>query len=422
MMALDLVEALPDPAVALEQYPNVTKLLFAAALGLLVGIEREWAQKLVGVRTFTLLCTAGAVMAVLDNRLLVAVGALFVVVQATVLAVNGLRGDDGFHLTTSTAMLVVYGIGVLVGEAHYFEAVILGVLVAFLLVQRRELHAFAGNRSKEELRSGVQLGALAFVVYPLLPAGPIDPWGAVRPRVVWLLVVAMGVLGFCNYLIVRRYGTRGVAVTSFFGGFVNSTAVIGEIATRSRTNGTMTTVAVGAVLLADAAMALRDMTIVLLFAPALVGAVGPPLAAMAVAGVLLSYLLGDWNAAVDVEFSSPFDLRSVLAFGGLFLVVLLLSAATQRAYGASGFLVTSFFGGLVSSGAVTTTAVLLANNGTVGTATATGGIVAGVTASVGVKLVLVASMDRSLLLRAAAGSALLVLAAVAAFGATVLVP
>jgi uncharacterized membrane protein (DUF4010 family) len=418
MMAMDLIEALPDPEFLLRQYPNVSKLLFAAALGLLVGVEREWAQKLVGVRTFTLVATLGTVMTILDDRILVALGALLVVLQGTVLAVNGIGGDDDLHLTTSIAMLLVYGIGVTVGTGLYFEGVVLGILATFLLLQRRELHAFAGNRSKEELRSGVQLGVLAFVVYPLLPTEPIDPWGAVYPRVVWLLVVAVGAIGFCNYLIVSRYGTRGVAVTSFFGGLVNSTAVVGEIASRTRENRSMSTFAVGVVLLADAAMAFRDLVIVALFAPALVRHVGPPLAAMTLAGVVLSYLLSDWDAELDVEFTSPFDLQSVLKFGGLFLAVLLLSAFAQHAYGPSGFVVTSFFSGLVSSGAVTTTAVLLANGGGISAATATAGIVTGVTASVAVKLLLVASMDRALLPRAAAGSALVVLAAVVAVAVT----
>lgn len=411
-----------SPEYFIANYPNVTKIVFAAALGLLLGTEREWSEKPAGMRTFTIITVLATVMTIVEEPWLLVLGGVLVVIQGTVFAIRGLvRDEENLLLTTSTAMVLAYGIGVLIGKGLLFEGVIVGVLTAFLLVLRRELHGFARNLSHDEIRSAIEFTVLAFVIYPLLPNQSLGPWGAINPRTVWLLVVAVSALGFANYLIVQRYGTRGIAITSFFGGLINSTAVIGELITRTRHSGRLSEVAVGVVLLANAAMAFRDMLIALTFIPELALSVGAPLAAITLTGIGLSYLISDWSGDLTLEFDSPYNLRTALKFGALFLVVLVVSAGAQALYGASGFLVSSFLGGLISSGAVTTSVVLLIQSGQISHGVATGGIIAAVSASILVKLGLVVSMDRSLTLPVSVATALLIVTGfVAAVVATML--
>jgi len=405
-----------DYEALLAAHPTVVKLLLATALGVLLGTEREWSQKPAGMRTFAFIAIAGAVTTVTGEGLLVALGAALVVVQGMILAGRGLLADTGFLLTTSVAMVVTYGVGVMVGQGLYFAAVVISIVATLLLVARRELHDFAENLSKAEIRSAIEFGVLAFVVYPILPDEALGPWGAINPRTVWLLVVAVSAIGFANYLIVQRYGTTGIAITSFFGGLVNSTAVIGAIASRTRANSDITSIGVGAILLADAAMALRDLVIVGGFVPALVPTVGLPLVTIALAGVGLSYVVGDWDAEVELTFDSPFNLRTALSFGGIFIGVLLLSAGARALFGSSGFLLTSFFSGMLSSGAVTTTVVVLYTSGKLATDVATAGVLVGVGASVLVKVAIAASLARSLVRPAAMASLALVGVGVGATG------
>jgi len=339
----------------------------------------------------------GAVTVVAEEPALVALGGLLVVIQGGAFAVRGmLDGDESSLLTTSVSMVLAYAIGVLVARGHFFESVLAAVVTTALLVLRRELHGFARNLTKDEIRSAIEFAVIAFVVYPLLPADPVGPWEAIRPRTVWLLVVAVSAIGFLNYLVVERYGARGMAVTSFFGGLVNSTAVIGEIVSRARAAEGLSGIAVGTILLANAAMALRDLLIAVTFAPGLSTTLIAPLGAIVLAGIGLSYVAGDWEVAVEPEFDSPFRLRSALQFGALFLAVLVVSSFARDTFGASGLLVSSFLGGLVSSGAVTTSAVLLVGSGSVSEGLAAAAVVTGVCASILVKLGLVVSMDRSL--------------------------
>jgi uncharacterized membrane protein (DUF4010 family) len=385
-----------DPFVYLET--NVAKLALATALGMFLGLEREWSQKSAGIRTFALVSLAAAVFSLVDEPGLLVVGGVLVVASAVLLAVRSFveAEVDGLSLTTSASLLVTYGVGVLVAEELFIESVTVAVLSSLLLVLKRELHQFAWGLSREEVRSAVEFTILAFVVFPLLPAETIDPWNAVQPRLVWSLVVAVSAIGFVNYVLVKRYQGRGYAVTGFFGGLVNSTAVVAEMAKRAKGRADLGEIAVGSILLANAAMAFRNAAVVAVFVPEAALVVGAPLGAITVAGIGVAVWRSDWRTTMEAELTSPFSLGNALTFGALFLLVLLASAVAERTFGAGGFVATSFLAGLVSSGTSTTTAVSLLGTGQIGVDTAVAGVVAGTAASILVKTAFAASIAREL--------------------------
>ncbi|UVE50076.1 MgtC/SapB family protein [Haloferax larsenii] len=422
---------------ALSIDPTVSRLFIAAALGMFLGLERERSKKTAGMRTFTLTSLIGGLAVVLDSGIVLAIGGLLVVVQAALLGGRGLvewngrpaaeeavateeigpvaateddDDDDGvsLSLTTSTSLLVAYGVGAAVVAGYVIEGVVVALTSSLLLVLRRELHGFAHRLTTDEVRSAIELAIIAFVVYPLLPNRPLGPWDAVRPQTVWLLVVAVSAIGFVNYVIIKRYGERGIAITGFFGGLVNSTAVIGEIAGRTQRNPSIRPLAVGAILMADAAMAIRNLSLIVVFVPEIALEVGLPLGLIGLVGVSYALHSREWSVDLDVAFESPFSLKSALRFGLFFLVVLLASAAAQETFGTTGFVVTSFLGGFVSSGSVVTTVVTLYGGGQIGSTTAVVGVLAGTAASIFVKILLAASVDRTLLAPVARKSALLV--------------
>ncbi|MFP9190543.1 MgtC/SapB family protein [Natronosalvus vescus] len=389
--------------------PNVLKLLVAVALGMFLGLEREWSEKDAGIRTFALITLAGAVFTILETPALLIIAGVLVLAQGILLGIRGVyRDESGLSLTTSISMIVAFGVGILVASGHFIEGVIVALLSSMLLVLRRELHGFAQDLSKEEVRSASELAILAFVVYPLLPDEQLGPWNAINPRVVWLLVIAMSAIGFVNYIIIQKYGTRGIGVSGFVGGLVNSTAVVGEIATRSRRNETFAGLAVSGILLADAAMAFRNTLIILFFLPELALVIGAPLLAITIAGIALSIVQGNWDVEFTAELDSPFSLQSALKFGTLFLFVLVLSAAAQATFGSTGFFVTAFFSGLISSGSVATTAVVLVGSGQLSVTDAALGVVVATSASILVKIGFAATVDRSLIKPVGAASLVLI--------------
>src|SRR6056297_3275571 len=270
-----------------------------------LGLEREWSQKTAGIRTFALISLLGAVFTVLDHEALLVIGGVLVIVQGLVLAADGLlSSDQGLSLTTSVSMLVAYGIGALVAAGFIIEGVTVTAVSALLLVLKRELHSFAWGLTHEELQSATEFAIIAFVVYPLLPAGSVTVGSgafavALEPRVVWLMVVTVAGIGIANYAIVQTYGSRGIAITGFFGGLASSTAVVGTMLDHVRQRPAATAYAVAAILLADAAMALRNLVIAVAFTfgtprGPLVGVV-VPLGVIVVGSVLVAASTADWS-------------------------------------------------------------------------------------------------------------------------------
>lgn len=378
---------------------QVVQLVLATVLGSFLGLEREWSQKSAGIRTFALISLLGAILAIVAEPLLLAVGAVLVLVMSVLLAVQGLlerEPGSGLSLTTSVSMFVAYGVGVLAVHDYYIESVTVAVLSSLLLVLKRELHEFAWDLSYQELQSAIEFSILAFVIYPLLPEESFGPWNAIDARTIWLLVIAISAIGFVNYILVKRYQGRGLAATGFFGGLVNSTAVIAEMAQRAVSQPDLRSFAVGAILLANAAMAFRNAILAIVFIPAASLIVGVPLAAVTVAGITFSFVVSDWGQELETDFSSPFSLRNALGFGALFLVILVVSAGAEATFGLRGFLTTSFLSGLVSSGTSTATAVTLVETGQITNTAGVIGVLVGTFASILIKVVFAATIDRDL--------------------------
>ncbi|MFW5978059.1 MAG: MgtC/SapB family protein [Halohasta sp.] len=413
----------------------VIQLAIAALVGLFLGLEREWSDKPAGIRTFSLTCLLGAVFAILARSTpygtpLVAVGGLFVVAEGVILGVQGLRTLDtedpeSLSLTTSVSLLVSYGVGVLVASEFVLEGVTVAVLSSTLLVLKRELHDFAGGLSRQELRSTIEFAILAFVVYPLLPAGVVDV-GPVpfEPRIAWLMVVSVAAIGIVNYALVRSYGGRGIAVTGFFGGLASSAAVVGAMLDYVRHEREAVEYGVAAVLLANAAMALRNLGIAVAFTfstGAILYGLVVPLGTLVVGSVAVAWLIADWDRPVDMELASPFSLRNALAFGSVFLFILAGSTVAQAEFGTAGLYASALLSGLVSSAGVTTSTVLLFRAGTVGPAETIVAILLATAASVAVKVGLSTAGPRPFARSVARWSGVL-LAVTAAVAVGVIVP
>ncbi|MEA5385829.1 MgtC/SapB family protein [Haloarculaceae archaeon H-GB11] len=408
---------------------DVVRIALAAALGLFLGLEREWSHKSAGIRTFSLVSLLAAVFTILDREVLLGLGGVLVIVQGILLAVPGIRDEEtGLSLTTSVSMLVAYGVGALVADGLVLEGITVTVLSSLLLVLKRELHSFAWGLTREELRSATEFAILAFVIYPLLPArayevGVSGQSMSVEPRVIWLMVVTVAAIGIVNYAVVQTYGGRGIAVTGFFGGLASSTAVVGAMLDHVKQRPAASSYAVAAILLADAAMALRNLLITIAFTfevGILLGA-ALPLGAVILGSVLVASYVADWGEQVEMQLDSPFSMRNALTFGGMFLLVIVAGGLAKATFGTFGFYVTAVLTGLVSSAGATTTAVILYRGGSLSGEAAVVAILLATGASIVVKAALTASSpNRSFAVRVAITSTVVVMAAVVATVVTVL--
>ena len=348
--------------------PTLSRLGLALAIGLFVGLEREWRGKEAGLRTFAFSGLLGGLGGMMGDAYALLVLALLGVLTGF-LNWQAIRAGEGAELTTSTALLVTGMAGVLCGQGHTFTPVVIGVTTAALLAWKESLAGFSLGLTAAELRSAILLAILTFIVFPVLPAEPIDPWGHIQPREAWLTVILIAGIGFLNYVLLKMYGARGVEIAGFLGGLVNSTVTVTELSQRARDGrAALIDTAYRGILLSTGAMAVRNLVVLgLLSTPALLAAAGP-LALMVIGSVLLSRLgqradPGDEKDAPELTLELPFSLQAALKFGLLFLGFEVLGAFAQEWFGQWGFYVVSVIGGVFSSGSAVASAGTLAAQG-----------------------------------------------------------
>jgi uncharacterized membrane protein (DUF4010 family) len=338
------------------------KLAIAIAVGMLVGLEREWSQKDLGTRTFTIVAIAGT-LSVLASPVIASITFEGVLLIVFLTGWRNVREGKSAETTTSAAVIATFVLGVLIGQGHHYTPVAAAILMTFLLSLKPALTHFAGALLVTEVRAAVMLGLLAFVVYPVLPNHTVDPWNLVNPREAWLTVLVIAAIGFVNYVLLKIYSSRGLYYSAILGGLVNSTAAIAELAgslkDRSDDVGPL---AITIDLLTVIAMFVRNLLILAVFArPALESAIVPVLGMTLTAAVCIwvQERQGQGNIG-PLQLSSPLSLTTVFRFGALFLAIEIIGTLGQRHFGGLGFLAVSVIGGLVSSASTAGAAATLA--------------------------------------------------------------
>jgi uncharacterized membrane protein (DUF4010 family) len=351
---------------------------FATALliGALIGIEREKRQAedgeggIGGLRTFILVALVGAVAGWLTRTTgqpwplpaaILAVAALVVVGYIR----TSRSGPNAIGLTTEVAALAVCLLGAMTMLGQREVAIPLAVVTAAALAYKQPLHGLVARLGWEDVFAGLRLLIASFIVLPLLPDRPVDPWQALNPYSLWLLVILISGLSLVGYVATRWLGDdKGAALTGLTGGLVSSTAVTLAFARRSREDarpGTAAALACG-ILLAWGVMFARIVVEVLVVNPALVGRMLPPFAAMGLVAAGSAFLLyrrgarsRDQGAAAaeEVRLKNPFSLTAAVQFAAFFAFIQLLVKLVQIHFPGGGVYVVAALAGLTNVDAIT---------------------------------------------------------------------
>jgi uncharacterized membrane protein (DUF4010 family) len=343
--------------------PIALKMAVAIGIGMLAGMEREWSNKDVGIRTFAIVALLGMLASLIGQNVAVAalVGVLLLVAAMNT---RSILADHSLEITTSAALMVIYLLGLLVGLGHIFTPVAGAIVMTMLLAWKTELSRFAGGLQPSEIRSAVLLGLIGFVIYPVLPNRYIDPWQLFNPSDAWISVIAIAGIGFVNYVLLRIYSTRGLYFGALFGGLVNSSATVAELSTRLRETGMVNRTAT-LCLLTTIAMFGRNLILATIFSPRSLSATMVPLLAM-------TLVAGFWvwrdrrieeRVPGTLTLTSPISLTKVIWFGVLFIAIQIAGTLLTKYFGSYGMLATGVFGGLVSSASTTAAAATMAMHG-----------------------------------------------------------
>ena len=339
------------------------KVAASACIGILIGLERTWAHKEAGVRSFAIAALLGTLSWLVTPTLAyVQVGIVLVVLLlVNVYAMWNKRSPE---ITTSLALAAANVLGMVIGRGNFFLAFTSALVVTALLSWKTEFITFSSKLTVAEIRGTLLLGFITAVVYPLLPDRFIDPWKVLNPRSVWLTVMIVSGLSFVNYVLLRQFGTRGIRYSAILGGLVNSAATAALLGQEVRDDASTVAAAPTNVVLSDLAMILRNWVLVVIFSfpqgiQASISTVIVLVPMMLAAGtVALFASLGsrrskreapqqlEREAPQKQRLQSPLELRSVLGFGMLFLSLTVISGVANRLFGTIGFLVIVVVGAL----------------------------------------------------------------------------
>jgi len=364
-----------EPAGSASPFVDFAIALF---IGALVGLEREKRQEeeleqgmrkqrgIAGLRTFILFAEAGAVAAWLSVRLAtpwVFIGAGVMVTAGVLAGYAAMAREEGqLGLTTEVAAIVTYLLGGTVLFGYPEIAVALAIATSAALAFKEPLHGLVERIGREDLYAGLKLLIATFIVLPVLPDHPIDPWGAINPWRMWWLVILISGLSLVGYAATRVLGAgRGIPLTGVFGGLASSTAVTLALARRSAEGAGGPRLAhelAAGILLSWAAMLVRIGVLVAAVNASLLRPMLAPLALLLATTAALA-AWHHWRGRVEpggsdaVPLTNPFSITAAIRFALLFGAVLLAVKGVEIWFPAHGLYAVAALAGLTDLDAIT---------------------------------------------------------------------
>ncbi len=354
---------------------TVQEFATALLIGALIGIEREKRKSSEGelsaggLRTFILISQLGAMSGWLTRNydmpwLMPVALAVVTALVVTSYLVSVRAQPNSIGITTEVATIVVFLLGAITMLGYQALAIGLAVITAATLAYKQPLHGIVQKIGWDDVFAGMRLLIATFIVLPLLPVEAIDPWGALKPYSLWLLVLLISSLSLIGYVATRALGAdKGVMLTALSGGLISSTAVTLSFTRRSSDvqAPAMAGILPSGILLAWGIMFGRVIIEVLVVNAELVTAVLIPFAAMGAAGGISAFILFRSGASAkqpaartdELQLKNPFSLTEAAKFGAFFAVVLLVVKLVQLHFPGEGVYVVAALAGLTDVDAIT---------------------------------------------------------------------
>jgi len=355
------------------EFLTLQRFIIALALGALIGLEREYAQRrdrghyYAGIRTFPLISLFGALAAYLGETIspwIVLISLLFI---STLVLIAYFAITDKKHIgaTSEVAGVLAFFIGILSYYEEFTLAIILAVIITLVLYARSFLHHFAEHIKKKELGATLKFAVVAFVILPFLPNQGYGPSGIFNPYLLWLIVVFVSGISLVGYILLKWFGEKGIALTGILAGLVSSTATTISFAQRSLKEKKIHRALALGIILANGVMFVRVLFEVFVLNKELFVMLILPLGILVLITALFSYFF--WkhsnNAPSRIPVGSPFTVLPALKFALIFAVILALVKMAHTYLSSQGVYLVSFLSGFADVDAITVSLSQLAQKG-----------------------------------------------------------
>ncbi len=347
----------------------IVRLAAALGIGLLVGLERGWqsrdeegGRRAAGFRTFALSGLLGGAAAVLGSLTdPIVLGFVFLGYLAVFAAFHWIeaRAEGNFSVTGVVAGGLTFVLGAIAVLGDLLIASAAAVAMTLLLALREQLHRWVASLTWQEIRAVLTLLAMSFLLLPILPRTPLDPWGVLNLFDIWLYAILIAAISFGGYVAVRVFGDRlGVLMAALAGGLASSTAVTVTLARLGREHPASARLLSAGILVAGVVMAVRVGIVAVAIQPALLGVLGPPMAALGLvlaAGAAVLLLTAGSGAPQQprLEITNPLALGTALRLAAFIALVMVAAELAHRFVGTGAVLAVAAVSGIADVDAVT---------------------------------------------------------------------
>lgn len=359
---MDDLTTLSGPPLSL-----LVRILIALGIGFLIGLEREYAKRVVekeepfaGVRTYTIIALFGLLSAFLAERhgewvyISVLLGLVGLVIATYALTAKA----GSYGITTELSAILTFLLGGLVFEGYILLAVIVTVATTLLLSLKLPLHAFVTTLTAQEIRAFIQFVIISALVLPFLPDDGFGPGNIWNMHEIWTMVILVTGISLVGYLLAKILGSRkGTLISGIVGGLVSSTAVALSVARRSREHpGSAQIVASVSIIAATATLYPRILLEAWVVDRHLGVQMALPIALITIVAFGAAYFLhrrDGKDGAVGVPLLNPLNFTVAIQFVLAFMAVLWLMDLASAHYSAKGLYAASLLFGATDMDAIT---------------------------------------------------------------------
>lgn len=391
------------------EFQIIFKLLMALVLGAVIGLERESYERKIdrtpqngigslGVRSFSLITTLGAVAGLLynsHNSLYLIISITFMTLLIVYYIVGSfLTKDNG--ITTELAIIFSYLIGVFVSIEVFSNQLIIALVVVIVGIMsiKEKLQGFIAGVKETELAAFLSYAIVALVILPFLPnvnysinnipeiATLMSNFGVnldriinlplVNPFNIWRVVVIITGVDILGYVLEKTIGQKkGWIMTSLAGGFISSTSTTQSLAQKSRKSSNINKLTAAAVLANFSSFIQHMIVIVSVNTVFFVRSISYVFSLIFSSLFLVVYFMNkEEKNKVDITETKEqlqndkiFSLGPALKFAFIFLFVTIITRISLVFFGDSGFLVSNALAAVTGLDATTINVSQLAGGG-----------------------------------------------------------
>ncbi len=364
-----------------ETYRLIFQILFAGALGLIIGLEREHRigeekrkEIFAGIRTFPFITVFGTLSTYItdkyiDGFLFLAFGGLIILTLLNFY----LEYSTDPGATTEIATFLSFILGVLVYYQYYYVSAFLAVFITLLLALKPALEEFARKVSYEDIIALIKFALVSVVIYPLLPDKDFGPFNAFNLKEIWKIIIIVSTIDFSAYLLIRWKGAKSIWATGLIGGLISSTAVSYDLAKKAKNYPILSQSALFGISLAWLIMNFRVLVLSAAINLQLMAHLLFPIltaSLLHVTVIFYQYKKGEGKLLKEsdkkIEFKNPFELYNAIQFGVIYAVIMFLMKALQVYLGNKGIYLASFISGVIDVDAITLSLSSLSAKGQIG--------------------------------------------------------